>query len=121
MDCIFCKIINGDLPSKKIYEDEVVYAFMDINPSVDGHTLIIPKKHYTDYKELPDDLILHINKVRTKIGDHLMEKLGVDAISFSVNYGSSQEVKHYHMHLLPNLHNEYEAKRSVEEIYEIIK
>ena len=50
-DCIFCKIIKGEIPSKKIYEDELVIAILDIDPNGEGHTLIIPKKHYTDYKE----------------------------------------------------------------------
>ncbi len=120
MDCLFCKIINGEIPSKKIYEDDLVYAFLDINPSVDGHTLLIPKKHYTDYKDLPDDLILHMNKVRKVLADDLMKKLNVNAMTFSCNYGDSQVIKHFHMHLLPNLHITYEAKKDIDEIYNIL-
>ena len=52
MDCLFCKIVNGDIPSYKIYEDEIVYAFLDINPDSNGHTLIIPKKHFLDLDEI---------------------------------------------------------------------
>lgn len=62
----FCKIVNGEIPSKKIYEDEKVIAFMDINPNIDGHVLLVPKKHYTDYKELDDEIILHMNKIKKK-------------------------------------------------------
>ena len=51
MDCIFCKIINGEIPSKRVYEDDKVIAILDVNPVVDGHTLVIPKKHIKDYKE----------------------------------------------------------------------
>lgn len=121
MDCIFCKIINGDIPSKKIYEDDKVYAFMDINPNVDGHTLIIPKKHYTDYKEMDEEIILHIEKVKKELSDYLMNKLGVDAMTFSMNYGKSQIVKHVHLHLLPNFLIETSPKKEVDEVYEIIK
>lgn len=120
MDCIFCKIINGDLPSKKIYEDELVYAFMDIEPTVDGHVLLIPKKHYTDFMELDDDIIIHMNKVRKELTKMLMEKLNVQALSISFNYGDSQVVKHFHMHLLPNLLISDGAKNTVDEIYKKI-
>lgn len=121
MDCIFCKIINGEIPSKKIYEDDKVYAFMDINPNIDGHTLIVPKKHYTDYKEMDNDIILHIEKVKKELAGYLMNKLGVNAITFSMNYGESQVVKHVHLHLLPNFLIETKPLKTVDEIYEIIK
>ena len=52
MDCIFCKIINGDIPSKKLYEDDKVIVIMDVNPKVDGHALVIPKEHVTDFMEI---------------------------------------------------------------------
>ena len=121
MDCIFCKIINSEMPSKKIYEDELVYAFMDIVPTVDGHVLLIPKKHYTDFMELDDDIIIHMNKVRKELTKMLMEKLNVKALSISFNYGDSQVVKHFHMHLLPNLLISDGAKNTVDEVYQIIK
>ena len=120
MDCIFCKIINGDLPSKKIYEDELVYAFMDIEPTVDGHVLLIPKKHYTDFMELDDDIIIHMNKVRKELAKMLMDKLNVKALSISFNYGDSQVVKHFHMHLLPNFHVK-PCTISQEQAYKLLK
>lgn len=121
MDCIFCKIVNGEIPSKKIYEDEKVIAFMDINPSIDGHVLLVPKKHYTDYKELDDEIILHMNRIKKEIADRLMEKLKVKAITFSMNYGDSQIVKHVHLHLLPNLIIKSKPEMTVDEVYNIIK
>ena len=120
MDCIFCKIINGELPSKKVYEDELVYAFMDIEPTVDGHVLLIPKKHYNDFMELDDDIIIHMNKVRKELTKMLMEKLNVKALSISFNYGDSQVVKHFHMHLLPNLLIADGARNTVDEVYKKI-
>ena len=118
-ECLFCKIIKGEIPSKKIYEDDKVYAFMDIKPTVDGHCLLIPKKHYTDINELDDEILIHINNVRKKLAKMLMEKLDVKAISFSVNYGDSQEVKHFHLHLLPNFLCK-SAEKDIDEVYKII-
>lgn len=119
MDCIFCKIVNKEFSSKAIYEDEFVLAFLDINPKVNGHTLIVPKKHYTDFTELSNDLLVHINDVAKKLSNILMDKLNATGISILVNYGTSQEVKHYHLHLLPQDSN-YKEIKSVDEIYEIL-
>jgi len=121
MDCIFCKIINGEIFFKKIYEDDKVIAFMDIEPTVDGHTLVVPKKHYTDYTELDDEIILHMNKVKKELTNYLMEKLNVNAMTFTMNYGDSQVVKHVHLHLLPNFLVKTKPERTIDEVYEIIK
>ena len=67
VECIFCKIINGEIPSKKIYEDENVLAFLDINPSSPGHTLVVPKKHILDFQEIDDDDLLNLMKICKKI------------------------------------------------------
>lgn len=118
-DCIFCKIINGDIPSKRVYEDDKVIAIMDINPVCDGHVLIIPKEHVTDYTGLSNDLVAHINDVASKIGPMLMEKLDTTRLTMAVNYGDAQEVKHFHLHLMPNyLHNK--GEKNVDEVYELI-
>ncbi|MBO4601450.1 MAG: HIT domain-containing protein [Bacilli bacterium] len=118
MDCIFCKIINGEIPSKKIYEDDLVIGILDIEPNGDGHTLIIPKKHYTDYKELPDDLVLHINKVTKIIADKLESKLHKNSVTFFVNYLDAQVVKHFHKHIVPGYRQG--LKYTVDEAYKII-
>ena len=117
-ECIFCKIANGEIPSKKIYEDDVVIAFLDISPKVDGHTLIVPKKHVTDFKELDDKTLLHIYNVSKKLTDLLMQKLNVKAITLGANYGDSQVVKHFHLHLLPNFG--VKPTKTVDEVYEIL-
>ena len=121
MDCIFCKIVNGEIPSKKIYEDDNVIVIMDIDPKVDGHSLIIPKKHVSDFTELSDDELLNINKVAKLVGLSLVKKLNAKGMTTAVNYGDSQAVKHYHMHLLPDYLIKEKSDRSVDEIYEIIK
>lgn len=119
-DCIFCKILRGEIPSKKLYEDEKVIVIMDVNPKVDGHALIIPKVHVTDFMELPDELLTHIYKVAREVSKKLMAKLDATALTLGVNYGDSQVVKHFHMHLLPN-YEVSSAGKNVEEVYNILK
>ena len=105
MNCIFCKIANKEIPSFKIYEDDIVYAFLDVNPDSDGHTLIIPKKHFTDLDDIDLETLNHINKVSKDIKKLLQEKLGCIGLSLLQNNGSAQEVKHYHLHLKPYYEN----------------
>lgn len=121
MDCIFCKIIYGEIPSKKLYEDDKIIVFMDVNPNVDGHCLVVPKKHYTDFTTLDDDILLHMEKVKRKMIEYLMKKLNVNAITMSMNYGESQVIKHVHLHLLPNFIIKTKPEKSIDEIYEILK
>ena len=104
-DCIFCKIISGDIPCMKVYEDDIVLAYLDINPDSDGHTLIIPKEHYKDLNDIPDKTLLHIYKTSKKIMKILEEKLGSTGFSLLQNNGSVQEVKHYHLHIKPYYEN----------------
>ena len=66
MECLFCKIINGEIPSYKIYEDDYTYAFLDINPDSNGHTLIVPKCHFTDLDDIDLDTLKHINESSKK-------------------------------------------------------
>lgn len=109
-DCIFCKIVKGEIPSKKIYEDDLCMAYLDINPDTDGHTLIIPKEHYEDIYELPNDVLKHIFDVSKKLMNELKAKLNCTGHTLMINYGSSQEVKHFHMHIKP----QYKDKKFVE-------
>lgn len=119
-NCIFCKILNGEIPSKKLYEDDKVIVIMDVNPKVDGHSLVIPKEHVTDFKEASNELIGHMFDVSRMMTDKLMTKLDAKAITLGINYGDSQVVKHLHLHLLPNFEIK-EASMSVDEVYDILK
>lgn len=110
MDCIFCKIVNGDIPSMKVYEDDLVLAYLDINPDSDGHTLIIPKEHYKDINDIPSTLLTHIYEVSKIVMKKLEEKLNCNGFSLLQNNGSVQEVKHYHLHVKPY----YDNKKSNE-------
>lgn len=112
MDCLFCKIANGEIPSYKIYEDDMVLAFLDINPDSDGHTLIIPKKHFKDLDDIDDETLNHVNIIAKKLKKLLEEKLNCDGMSLLQNNGTVQEIKHYHLHLKPY----YNEKKSIEMI-----
>lgn len=119
-NCIFCKILKGEIPSKKLYEDDKVIVIMDVNPKVDGHSLVIPKEHVVDFKEVNDELLTHIFEVARMMTDKLMTKLDAKAITLGINYGDSQMVKHLHLHLLPNFEIK-EASMLVDEVYDILK
>ena len=119
MDCIFCKILNDEIPSKKIYEDDKVIAILDVNPVVDGHTLIIPKKHVEDYTKLDKDLLIHIYDVANKLTKDIMNKLNSKGMTFTVNYGDSQLVKHFHLHLLPDYQIK-DKEMEIDEVFEIL-
>lgn len=129
MDCIFCKIIKGEIPCYKLYEDDKVLAFLDINPDSDGHTLVIPKKHFKDLDDIDDETLLSINSASKKIKKMLEEKLNCDGVSLIQNNGDVQEVKHYHMHIKPYYNNKKSTElikhseyiNDPKEIYEVLK
>lgn len=117
-DCIFCKIANGEIPSKTIYEDDIVRVFLDINPIATGHTLIIPKKHFTDLDDIDLETITHIMKIAKDIKKKLEEKLGAKGIKLVQNNGVLQDVKHYHLHLITDCNV---PKKDLEEVFELLK
>ncbi len=118
-DCLFCKIINKEIESKIIYEDEYVISFLDIHPDTVGHTLVIPKKHILDLNELDDETIIHLNNAVKIVYKKLEDKLKFDGLKVCQNNGVLQEIKHYHIHLLP-WYNE-NPNLSIDEIYELLK
>lgn len=100
-DCIFCKIANGEVPSTKVYEDEKVLAFNDINPIAPIHILVIPKEHYDSYMELEDEeMMIHLNKVIKAIArEKEIDKKGFRVLT-NVGEDGGQAVKHLHFHIL---------------------
>ena len=100
-DCIFCKIIKGDIPSYTVYEDDDFKAFLDINPITNGHVLLVPKTHYATLFDLPEEMIMKIYKAVKKINDKLKDKLDMEGLTLIQNNGLGQDVKHYHLHLVP--------------------
>lgn len=104
-DCIFCKIVAGKIPSTKVHEDEVCLAFMDIGPLADGHTLIIPKKHYAFLMEMPADEAAHIGGLLPKLAAAVKSAMDVPGLNVLQNNGrvAGQAVDHVHFHLIPRV------------------
>ncbi|MDD4035917.1 MAG: HIT domain-containing protein [Bacilli bacterium] len=123
MDCLFCKIIKGEIPSYTIYEDDLVKVFLDIHPCTNGHMLIIPKEHYVNINDIDLEVLKHINNIAKEMYKLLENKLNVDGITIVQNNGSAQEIKHFHTHIIPRYindgikHNYPGAKLPVEDIY----
>ena len=97
MDCVFCKIIKEEIPSYTIYENEYVKCLLDINPNSDGHTLIIPKHHFKDLKDIDEKTLYEIVKASKYIYNLLDNKLNPLGIRIVQNNGIFQDIKHYHM------------------------
>ena len=102
-NCIFCKIITGELPSVKIYEDEELYAFLDINPVNIGHTLVVPKKHFENLYETPDEILCEMTKLTKKLSINIKNALKADGINIEMNNDkpAGQLVPHAHLHIIP--------------------
>ena len=101
-DCIFCKIINGDLPSKTVYEDDLIKVIMNINPSTDGHLLVLPKEHYTNINDIDEKVLSHsFHIIRDNLYPLLKEKLNCEGLTIAENNELGQEIRHFHIHLTP--------------------
>ena len=104
MDCIFCKIIKGEIPSEKVYEDDLVCAFKDINPAAPVHIIIIPKQHFSSILELKDEdvdkIIPHIHKVAIKLAEKFEIKDKGFRLVTNCGDAAGQTVKHLHFHLI---------------------
>ncbi len=98
-NCIFCNREN--LVTDIVYEDELVMAFMDIEPINEGHVLLIPKEHYLDVDEIPDETLSHLMIISKKIVSALKEIYKPDGYSIMQNGGSFNDVGHYHLHIFP--------------------
>lgn len=120
-NCIFCKIIKGEIPSMTIYEDDVVKVFLDINPTTNGDTLIVPKKHIENMLDLDDKTLSHIHKISKDIYSVLKEKLNIDGLTLVQNNFYGQEIKHYHVHLIPRYKNDDVKQLSNKEILKEVK
>ncbi|MFP4567320.1 MAG: HIT family protein [Candidatus Woesearchaeota archaeon] len=102
-DCIFCKIIRGEIPSHKIYEDEHTLTFLDIKPKTKGHMITIPKKHYETIYDIPEETLIDIIKITKKMSKIVKEKLNADGVNIinSNEKAAQQDINHIHFHTLP--------------------
>ncbi len=102
-NCIFCKIINGEIPSTKIYEDDLIYVFLDIAPINVGHTLVIPKEHHVSASTIPENIAGRMFAIGTKIGIALRRVFDMDGYNLHLADGAcaGQVVMHAHLHIIP--------------------
>lgn len=116
--CIFCKIVAGEIPSFKVFEDEKVLAFADINPISTGHTLIIPKDHYENLWEIPENELFAVQRASKIIAEAIRTALSPDGVACLQLNGRAvnQVVMHYHFHLIPRASHEPELKMTAWEM-----
>lgn len=131
-DCIFCKLANGEIPTRSIYEDEDFNVIMDMNPLSKGHSLIIPKQHYRNIYDIPDELLTKAILLAKKMATEMTEKLGAAGFNLvqNNNEAAGQTVFHFHLHLVPRYENDGEPiswvptspeAKELDEIYNKLK
>ncbi len=103
MDCLFCKIIAGEIPSYKVYEDDNTFAFLDINPVSQGHTLVIHKQHFSNLEEASEEQLAQTMATVKKIGQSIKDNLGAESYNLVVNNdeAAGQIISHAHFHIIP--------------------
>ena len=102
-NCIFCKLANGDIPTNSIYEDDDFNVILDLGPATKGHALILPKEHYKNLYEVPDETAAKAMKLAKKMAIRMTDKLGADGFNLLQNNNevAGQTVFHFHIHLIP--------------------
>ena len=102
-DCVFCKMVSGEIPITRIYEDETVLAFLDIAPLSDGHTLVIPKQHFAQAHDCPSDVLGEVASSVGKVAKAVVTGMNADGYNILCNNGraASQLVEHLHFHIVP--------------------
>lgn len=119
-DCLFCKIIKKELPSKTIYEDQLIQVIMNINPLTNGHLLVLPKKHFTNILDIDEEFITHSFKIiRNKLYPLLKEKLNCKGLTIIENNELGQEIRHFHIHLIPRYENDEYKETSNKDIKDL--
>lgn len=108
MDDLFLKIVRGEIPSAKIYEDELTYAFLDIHPNNKGHALVVPKQKFRNIFDLDADTFAAMAQTAQKVAHALKDALAADGVNITMNNepAASQEIFHAHMHVIPRYEND---------------
>lgn len=103
VNCIFCKIANGDIPSATLYEDDDFRVILDLGPATKGHALILPKEHFANLFEIPEELVAKAFTLAKKMASRMKDALGCDGFNIVQNNGiaAGQTVFHFHIHLIP--------------------
>lgn len=107
-NCIFCKIANGDIPSRTLFEDDQFRVILDNGPATKGHALVLPKDHAADLFELPAETAAAAIRVAQEVGAEIVGKMGADGMNLVQNNGEAagQTVRHFHIHLIPRYAND---------------
>ncbi|OGZ67299.1 MAG: hypothetical protein A3D34_00850 [Candidatus Staskawiczbacteria bacterium RIFCSPHIGHO2_02_FULL_33_16] len=133
MDCIFCKIIKGEIPCFKIFEDKTVFVFLDVSPITLGHCLIIPKTHFENIFDINDSDLQKIIVVAKKLSEKIKNNLRADGIRISQSNGKAagQDIMHFHLHIIPRYKNDgfsnnpaltiHSPKADFKELKELVK
>ena len=102
-DCIFCKIIAGEIPGTFVHKDDVAVIFLDLNQSARGHLLIVPRQHVEQWHELPNDIAAHIGRLASEWAPAMLDAVNAEGYNVTINNGkaANQEIPHVHLHLLP--------------------
>lgn len=110
-NCIFCKIANGEIPSRTLYEDDDFRVIMDLAPATKGHSLILPKDHYKNVYEIADDTAAKVLPLAKKMATLMTEKLGADGFNIVQNNNevAGQTVFHFHVHLIPRYNDDNQS------------
>ena len=126
-NCIFCKLANGEIETNTLYEDDDFRVIFDVSPATEGHVLILPKKHYANVFELPEELASKVYVLAKKVAAALKEITGCNGVNILQNNGEAagQTVFHFHMHVIPRYHEEIlkwnQKEINQETVDEIIK
>ena len=131
MDCIFCKIVKGEIPSYKVYEDDYTLVFMDIAKDVDGHMVAIPKKHVKNILDCDNETLGHLMETVKKVANHCVDNLGYDGVNLlnASDESAGQTVPHFHVHIIPRKKGDNinawpkfgGAENEIKDIYEKLK
>ncbi len=107
-DCIFCRIVDGEIPSRTVYEDEDTLAFLDANPLAPGHTLVIPKEHHEQLNDLPPELGARVGETLSRLAAPVESAVDADGSTVAFNNGAvaGQEVPHVHGHVVPRFEDD---------------
>ena len=107
-NCIFCKIANGEIPSNTIYEDENFRVILDNGPATRGHALVLPKEHYANIFEIPEDVAAGAIKAAKKVAGMMKDNLSIDGLNLVQNNGqrAGQTVMHFHLHIIPRYNDD---------------
>lgn len=132
-DCIFCKIANREIPSRTIFENEFILAFLDIFPISKGHTIIIPKKHYLNLEDIPDYELSEVYKTVKNLAIKIHKNLKIDGYNILQNnfIAAGQEINHFHVHIIPRNYDDKKfrikipqdqaSEEELEEIFQILE